>query len=125
MSDMSVNEVTINGVNYIRKDSLNDHALASTDGLPYVVIRTYSAGVHIGFLKSREKTEVVLVNSRRVHYWEGAASLSQLALEGVKKPGDCRISVVVPEILLTEAVEVIPVTEAAKKNLDAVPVWRV
>lgn len=124
MNNVQVNELTVNGIDYVRKDSV-DTKLASTDGLPYVVIRTYSAGVHIGYLKSREKTEVVLVDSRRVHYWDGAASLSQLALEGVKKPKDCRISVVIPEILLTEAVEVIPVTEAAKKNLDAVPVWRV
>lgn len=124
MSKTEINEIEINGVKYVKKGT-ETQQLASTDGLLYVCVRTYSAGVHIGFLKSREGTETVLVNSRRVHYWDGAASLSQLALEGVTKPQNCRISVVIPEITLTESVEVIPITEVAKSNLDSVPVWRV
>lgn len=120
-----LNEIEVNGVKYVKKGSEQVSLAQSTEGLPYVCIRTYSAGVHIGFLKSREGTEVVLINSRRVHYWDGAASLSQLALEGVNKPENCRISVVVPEITLTESVEIIPITNVAKENLDSVPVWRV
>lgn len=125
MSKTEINEVEINGVVYVKKGAGSTAPAVSTEGLPYVCIRTYSAGVHIGYLKSREGTEVVLVNSRRVHYWDGAASLSQLALEGVTKPANCRISVTIPEITLTESVEVIPITQAAKDNLDSVPVWRV
>ena len=51
----------------------------------YVICRTYSAGVFAGFLVSREGKEVVMTQARRLWYWAGAASLSQLAMEGTKK----------------------------------------
>lgn len=63
-------------------------------------------------------------NCRRLWYWEGAASLSQLALEGVKKPHDCKFTVTLPELTVLDAIELIPCTEAACKNIDGVPVWK-
>ncbi|NBU34686.1 hypothetical protein EB077_13435 [bacterium] len=91
----------------------------------YSIIRTYSAGVHFGVVAKREGREITLKNARRIWYWDGAASLSQMALEGVKKPENCKFSVSLPEILLLEGIEVIPCTEAATKSLLAVPDWRV
>jgi len=92
--------------------------------LPYVVIRTYSAGVHIGHLEKREGKEVTLIEARRVWYWEGANSLSQLASEGVKNPLQCKISVTVKRIILTEAIEIIECTDEAINNLNSVPKWK-
>ena len=87
------------------------------------VVRTYSAGAFIGLLKERNGKEVVLENARRLWYWDGAASLSQLANEGVSKPKNCKFPAPVSEILLTEAIEIIPATEAAIASIDAVKVW--
>ena len=84
--------IEINGVEYIRADCLedNNYAMAQNhDGLDYVIIRTYSAGVHAGYLKYREGKEVELINTRRIWYWEGAASLSQLSKDGTAKPDRC------------------------------------
>jgi hypothetical protein len=80
--------------------------------------RTYSAGVHYGIVSERDGKEVLLKKSRRVHYWDGAASLSQLAIEGSKKIDNCRIAIEIPEILITEVVEVIPMTPEAVENLE-------
>ena len=88
-----------------------------------VMVRTYSAGVFYGKLKSRKGKEVVLTNARRVWYWSGAASLSQLATEGTKKPSECKFPCAVAEMALTEAIEILAVTPAALKSLDGVPVW--
>lgn len=88
-----------------------------------VLVRTYSAGVHVGTLKSRDGKEVTLTNARRIWYWAGAASLSQLAMEGTKKSEKCRFPCRVDEILLTEAIEIIPITPVARQSIDAVPVW--
>ena len=55
----------------------------------YVIVRTYSAGVFAGNLESKQKDEVVLSNARRIWYWDGAATLSQLAMEGTQKPENC------------------------------------
>jgi hypothetical protein len=89
----------------------------------YVIVRTYSAGVFAGELQKREGKEVTLKNARRIWYWAGACSLSQLAMEGTKKPAECKFPREVPLILLLEAIEIIPTTEAAKKSIESVPVW--
>jgi hypothetical protein len=91
---------------------------------PFVIVRTYSAGVHFGNLRSQNGKEVVLNNARRVWYWKGAASLSQMAASGVNCPTECKFSVPVSEITLTESIEIIQCSEAAKKNLMGVPEWK-
>ena len=90
---------------------------------PYVVVRTYSAGVFAGNLESREGKEVVLSNARRLWHWEGAASLSQLAMEGTLKPQYCKFPQPVQQVILTEAIELLFTTEAAEASIKAVPVW--
>lgn len=88
------------------------------------IIRTYSAGVHYGEIVRRDGGEVTLRNARRLWYWSGAASLSQMAVEGVSKPKECRFSVRVPEITILGAIELIACTDAAVANIEAVHEWR-
>ena len=45
---------------------------------PWVIVRTYSAGCFAGRLKSRRGQDVVLTEARRLWYWAGAATLSEL-----------------------------------------------
>ena len=90
---------------------------------PYVVVRTYSAGVFAGYLESREGKEVKLIDARRIWYWAGAASLSELAQRGTSKPAECKFPCPVDEVVLTEAIEILSVTEAAQKSIQEVPVW--
>lgn len=89
----------------------------------HVIARTYSAGVFAGTLKSRDGKEAVLTGARRIWYWDGAASLSELATYGTSKPSGCRFPTPVAEVLLTEVIEIIPTTEAARKSIDEVPTW--
>lgn len=95
----------------------------SKDGKEYVIARTYSAGVFAGYLELREGKEAVLTDVRRLWYWSGAASLSQLANEGVKKPSECKFPAEVPSVTLTEVIEILPVSAEAKKSIDSVKVW--
>ena len=88
------------------------------------VVRTYSAGVFFGRVKERNGKEVVMTDARRLWYWDGAASLSQIANEGVSKPANCKFPAPVAEILLTEVIEIAPATEAAIANIMAVPAWK-
>ena len=90
----------------------------------YVIVRTYSAGAFSGNLKSRKGTEVVLTNARRLWYWKGAASLSQLAVEGPSKPEECKFPTAVPRVELLQAIEILDVTEKAEEIIKAVPVWK-
>lgn len=90
----------------------------------YVIVRTFSAGVFAGILVSRTGQEVELKNVRRLWYWDGAASLSQLAMEGVSKPQNCRFPCEVPSVILTQAIELLPVTKAAKDSIKGVAIWK-
>ena len=87
------------------------------------MVRTYSAGVFLGKLEERNGKEVRLTNARRMYYWDGAASLSQLATMGTSKPKTCKFPAPVAEVLLTEAIEIIPATEAAIASIAAVKEW--
>ena len=89
----------------------------------YVIVRTYSAGVFAGELVSRKGQEVVMKNARRLWYWMGAASLSQLANTGTSKPAQCKFPAAVDRVELLEAIEILDVTSVAEKNLKAVPEW--
>lgn len=90
----------------------------------YYIIRCDRAGVFFGHVSKRDGAEAVLTDVRRLWYWDGAASLSQLAMEGVKKPKNCKFTVTVPEMTVLGVVELIPCTDDAVKSILGVPVWR-
>lgn len=107
--------ITIDGVEY---------APVLKDSSKYKIVRTYSAGVFAGEVESRSGREVVMKNARRLWYWEGAASLSQLAQEGTSKPEGCKFPCKVDRVELLEVVEILDVTEKARKSIEGVAVWK-
>ena len=90
----------------------------------YIICRTYSAGVFAGTLVSRKGQEVTLKQARRLWYWDGAASLSQLAMKGVKKPENCKFPCEVSSVVLLNAIELLPVTKQAKASIAQVAIWQ-
>lgn len=89
----------------------------------YVIVRCDRAGVFAGILKEREGREVTLNDCRRLWYWDGAASISQLAVDGTVKPRNCKFTVTVDEITLLDAIEIIPCTDKAEKSIRGVSTW--
>ena len=89
----------------------------------YCIVRTEKAGVFAGVLVSYHNGEAVLSQARRIYWWEGAATLSQLAVDGTNNPGNCRFPVEVAEILLPQVIEVIPATEKARESIAGVAIW--
>lgn len=120
-------EIKLNETVYIRKDSVKCEAI-NTEGLKAVLIRSYAAGVHFGFLKEVTDTlsgrVVKLIKTRRIWSWSGAASLSQMALEGVKDPDNCKFSVEIPENEIVNVIEILPLSEYAYNNLNDVKEWK-
>ena len=122
---MEKDKIIVDGVEYVRADSIQNNALATElNGMPYCMVRTYSAGVFAGYLESREGKEATLRNARRIWYWDGAASLSQLATDGTSKPENCKFPCPVDSVTLTEVIEIIPITKKAKKSSEEVAVWK-
>lgn len=91
------------------------------------IIRTECAGVFYGTITEFDPVtrEATIKDCRRIWYWDGAASLSQLAAEGVKKPKNCKFTIAVKEMCVMEVIEVIPCTEDAVKNIESVPEWKI
>jgi hypothetical protein len=87
-----------------------------------VVVRTFSAGAFYGYLVARRGQEVDLVEARRIWSWEGAASLSQVAVDGVGP--NSRIAVPVT-LTVTEAIEIIDATPKAQACIEGLPSWKI
>ena len=98
-------------------------AMKTIKKLPYVIVRTYSAGVFAGRLASRKGQEAVVLDARRLWRWAGAASLSQLAMEGTNNPRECKFPCPVGQVELTQVVEIDYCTAVAEKSLREVPEW--
>ena len=90
----------------------------------YVISRSYRAGVFAGYLLSRSGQEVVLEEARRLWYWAGAASLSQLAIDGTSKPKNCKFPEAVSRVELLEVIEILDVTDKARLSIAEVAPWR-
>ena len=90
----------------------------------YCMVRSKSAGVFAGNVEKLDGQTALLRNARRIWYWEGAASLSQLATDGTNAPEKCRFPCEVSEVLLFEVIEIIPITEKAAASIAVVPEWR-
>lgn len=88
------------------------------------IVRAYEAGVFYGNIKEKNGNEVEMTDARCLWYWEGAASLNQLATEGVKVPTECKFTVAVSEITILNVCEIIPCTPQAVKIIDSIPAWK-
>lgn len=121
--ETNMKTITINGVEYVEKSSVQDKKEIDEN---FFIVRTYAAGVFFGNIASKDliTRSVVMNNARRVWYWSGAASLSQLAVDGTCKPSECKFPCAVDGVTLMQVEEIIPMTKEAVKSLQGVAVWK-
>lgn len=91
----------------------------------YYIVRCDRAGVFFGRIAEQNAQEVTLTECRRIWWWSGACSLSQLATEGIKRPNDCKFSVTVDSLTVLDVIEIIPCTDKAAANIKGVWIWKV
>ena len=104
--------------------------MSETQG-QYVIVRSVNAGVFAGTLADggqlgdgTDHATVTLTGMRRLWYWDGAASLSQLAVDGTSKPANCKFPAEVPAAEIHDVCELLTVTDKARQSIAAVPVWQ-
>lgn len=107
-------EIVIDGVRYA--------PVIETES-SYHIVRSSKAGVFAGEIVERIGSEVHMRNARRIWYWDGASSLSQLAVDGPSRPENCKFPVAVPSVILLDVCEILAVTAVARIRIDAVPIW--
>ena len=91
----------------------------------YCVIRGRASGVFAGVIKEISGDQVLATGVRRIWYWDGAASISQLAVDGTASPRGCKFTVTVEEMLIMDVIEIIPCTEKAEQSIKAVSEWKI
>jgi hypothetical protein len=89
----------------------------------YKIVRGRDFGVFAGTLIKKTDSEVTLRDARRLWFWAGAASLSELAQKGTSKPNECKFPCTVDVITLNGWIEIIDVTDAAKASIGNVKEW--
>ena len=87
------------------------------------IVRGNRSGVFYGEIVDRKGQEVELKNCRRLWYWDGANSLSDVALIGTTKPGNCKFTAEVEKLTIVDLIEFIPCTEKATKVIEGVKEW--
>ena len=95
----------------------------------YFIIRCDRAGVFYAQISKRKDlpsgTSLVITNARKAHGWDGACAVEELAVNGPQvEGGDNRWTVRVPEMEVASAIQIIPVTDAAKARIEAMPEWK-
>ncbi len=90
----------------------------------YYIVRADRAGVFFGEIADQTERQVHMKNVRKLWYWDGACAVEQIAVDGTKKPNDCKFTVVVPEMVIADPIQIIPCTAKAVKILSEVKVWQ-
>lgn len=94
----------------------------------YVIARCTQAGVHAGYLERQTRDHVILVDARRIWYWSGAASLSEIAVYGLnpEKAASSKIGAMVSRIQLrqSDVCELIACNPAGAASVEGAPTWR-
>jgi hypothetical protein len=124
MMKPKLESIIVEGIEYVPKTSLPKMA-DKFDGLEYKIVRTKNAGVFAGYVKDFDENKYTLIKARRLWYWDGAASLSQLAMEGVSKPDNCKFPCEVEKVELFDVIEILDVSEKAKESINNVKIWSI
>jgi hypothetical protein len=90
----------------------------------YYIVRGDRSGVFFGRINYQDGKEVQMNDVRCIWYWDGAASIVELAQNGVKYPENCKFTVTVEELTIIDAIEIIPCTEEATAIIKAVKEWK-
>lgn len=93
-----------------------------------VIVRSYGAGVFYGTLNEVEKCEdkwmVELIDCRRLWQWVGACSITQLAVDGPKRPRECQFTITEKSIVVSSVIELHECEPAAVKIIESVEPWK-
>ncbi len=87
------------------------------------IFRGDRSGVFYGELLERNGQEVTIGNCRRLWYWDGANSLSDVATIGTTRPENCKFTIPVESLTILDCIEIIPCTEKASAVINGVEAW--
>ena len=90
----------------------------------FYIVRAKDAGVFFGKIKEKAPGEVTMTDVRKLWYWDGACAVEQLAVDGTNRPNSCKFTVVVPEMVIADPIQIIECSEKAAESLRGVVAWK-
>lgn len=90
----------------------------------FYIVRAARAGVFFGKIEKKSPESVIMTDVRKLWYWDGAAAVEQIAMDGVRTPENCKFTVTVPTMEIMEPIQVIPCTGKATEIIKAVREWK-
>ena len=90
----------------------------------FYIVRADRAGVFFGKVKSKDANSVIMTEVRKIFYWEGASAVEQIATDGVSKPNDCKLTVIVDEMEIFTPIQIIPCSKKSILSLQAIREWK-
>lgn len=90
----------------------------------FYIVRAAEAGVFFGKVESRTDREITMTDVRKIFYWEGACAVEELAVHGTVSPNKCKLTVIVPRMIIANPIQIIPCTDRATDVLSRIRVWK-
>ena len=87
------------------------------------IVRCNGSGVWAAEIVRKNGDTAILKDAIRIWYWAGAASLSELAVTGTKRPMECKFCVPVEEVEVFNVLEILSVTDEAEASIKGVEPW--
>lgn len=91
MNQEKIESITINNIEYVRKDSISQKD-TNIDGLDYVIVRSREQGVMSGYLVGYEGCTVTLKKARQLWRYDSRFVLPDLAEFGPRDASKCKFS---------------------------------
>ena len=93
-----------------------------TNESAYSIIRCDRSGVFFGQVESLEGQTAKIKDARQIWYWEGAASVMQIAKDGIGSGSKVTVSA---DITVTDAIQVIHCSKKAVACLRGFKEWKI
>lgn len=119
--------IELNGEKYVKLSDVPKSIQKAPlkKGMKLKMVRTYSAWVWFWYVEKLEWTYCLLREATRVYKWAWAFTLSELATVGSSNHNDCKFAIPVDVVELTQAIEILDITQKAELNLKKIPVWKI
>ena len=88
-----------------------------------IIARIDRAGVFHGTLDHIDNEIIRLKDARRIYYWEGAISVTDMAAKGLKS-GKITIPVSTVEFMSDKIIELNECSDDATKSIEAIKPWK-
>lgn len=89
----------------------------------HVIVRSHEAGVFFGILIAKKGTEITLKNARKFFRFSGANTVEDIATKGALNVNDCKLTISVSEIVISNFVQILPCTKKAIDQIKKIPIW--